>query len=86
MRTGDILPRSETLFPEGGNAHGRWVDVASAVVGSILVAGFVMMASAAADSVRSGQAAAHHGATPEISAFAGSLERSGTLSGLEVLF
>jgi hypothetical protein len=73
------------LFAEGGNVHGRWVDIASAVVGAILVAGFVMMASAAADSVRSTRAVVYD-TQAEISAFAGSLERSGTLSGLEILF
>jgi hypothetical protein len=85
MRTGDILPRSESLLAEGGNAHGRWVDIASAAVGAILVAAVVMMASAAADSVRSSRAGVYD-AQAEVGAFAGSLERSGTLSGLEVLF
>ena len=58
----------------------------SAVIGAILAVGLIIMAWASAYSARPVQAAAPNSYESELSSFAKALERSGRLSGLEVLW
>jgi hypothetical protein len=82
MRTGDILAPSNSPPVE----HARAFQRRSAVIGAMAAAGLIVIALASAYSARSTQAVISDSDQSEPSAFAKSLERSGTLSGLEILF
>jgi hypothetical protein len=82
MTTGDILALSNHAFAEDRRAFER----RSGVIGAILAAGLIVMALASAYSARPAQAVTPYTDETELSVFAKTLERSGTLSGLEILF
>jgi hypothetical protein len=82
MRTDHLLALSSHQCAEDRRAF----EQRRAVIGSIIAAGLIIMACASAYSTRPVQAAAPNAYESELSSFAKALERSGRLSGLEVLW
>jgi hypothetical protein len=82
MRTDHLLTLSTHQCAEDRRAF----EKRSAVIGSIIAVGLIIMAWASAYSARSVQAAAPNSYEAEFSGLAQNLERSGRLSGLEILW
>jgi hypothetical protein len=82
MRTDDLLTMSNHCYA----ADRRACERRSAVLGTIGAIGLVVMAWAGASSAWPVQAAAPNTYKSELSAFAKTLERSGSVSGLEIVW
>jgi threonine dehydrogenase-like Zn-dependent dehydrogenase len=82
MRTDDLLAISNHYCA----ADRRACERRSAVIGTIGAIGLVVMAWASVYSARPVQASAPNTYESELSAFAKAVERSGNLSGLEILW
>jgi hypothetical protein len=82
MRTDHLF----TLSSHQGAQDRRPFEQRRAVIGSIIAAGLIIMAWASAYAGRPVQAAAPNSYESELSGFAKTLERSGRLSGLEILW
>jgi hypothetical protein len=82
MKTDDLL----TLSSHQCAKDRRAFEQRSAVIGSIIAAGLIVMAWTSAYPARPVQAAVHDSAASELSSLEKTLERSGRLSGLEVLW